>query len=467
MKTRHIFILAIVLVLLIAGVVFQQLQKPAELTTEEYAPLDLSFDSAQVAKLQIGKGSGDTDNPFFLFAVIKSDPGPAWSIPDFSGARADQNKIDQFLKEIREAKGELRANDPSLFSDFAVDKDQAFQVILSDKDWKSLLTFYIGAKRAGASGLFVRQEGSNTVYMTHANLLGLMGFYGDTETEKPAMDYWAALDLVKPEDAGKVERLEITRMNGREIAAASVAREADPADSTKKRWKYLRADLPFALDAEKVRQFLSSIPNWKASKALDPKAKDYGFAKPHWQMKLGLEGGEEIVLTAGAEDEESNAVYMQVSREPVVFQLPRYYFQNFDIDDSKFFVDNPLSIEPEKTVKLIVHADANEFSLTPKEKKWDSLVGYLNDLKTLTVTKLLFSSEDQKKVKAQGRHWLEIQMEGASPVLLDIGNMISEQTKEYAARKRDGTEPFAIPEFVFKRFFENLDRLAEPKSNTS
>ena len=141
----------------------------------------------------------------------------------------------------------------------------------------------------------------------------------------------------------------------------------------------------------------------------DPAAKDYGFDRPRWQMKLGLEGNQELVIKAGDEDPETKAIYMQVTGEPVVFQLPSYNYQNIDIDDSKFFIDNPLEINPEKIEKLSLHTDTKNLQFNPKEKKWDSLTNYLNDLKTLSVVGLLFESAEQKKSEASNRFWIEIQ----------------------------------------------------------
>lgn len=462
MKPKQLIFLAIVLTILAGAVFLRGLRKPAEIAQEEFAPIDLSFDWEKVSKIQIGKGGGD-EKSLTLFTMIKSDKGQ-WHIPDFGNARTDQEKITRLFDEIRKSKGELRAKDPALFPDFKIGEHDAYRILLFDSDWKSILSLYIGAKLGGDNLIFIRRGDANDVYLSEANLLGELGIYGDPEKEKPTMEYWAATDIVKIE-TDQVSKIETRRFQqGSEILTTSVVREVEPADPTKKKWRYTRPGTPFVLDAEKIKQFLLTLGSWRATKVLDAKAKDYGFANPSWQMRLRVEGSQELTLTAGAQDPETQSYYMQSSLEPVVFLLNWHYFENFDIDDSKFFADNPLSVDPEKTEKLVIQAEAKKMSLEPKAKKTDAVTSYLNDLKSLTVAKLLFDPAEQKKVKTPSRYSIEIQKEGSPPKTLDVGDIISEQTKQYAVIKRGESQPFAISEDMFKKLFENLERLSEPKA---
>jgi hypothetical protein len=466
-KPKQILVLAVILLLLIVGVVIKSLQKPAELATQELTPLDLSFDAGTVGKIQISKSvpasNAQAENAITIIRNKPPEPD-GWKIPDFMNARADKEKIERFLKEIHDAKGELRAKDKSLHKDFGIDGESAFRVTLFDNEWRQILGMLIGTKRAGSGNLFVRMDGSDAVYMTDAQLLTEMGIYGDPEKEKPKKEHWAALNLADF-DVSKVEKLETHRFQGgKDTLAAGVMREADPADTAKKKWKFLRPEPPFALDAEKVKQFLSSINAWRASKAMDPKAKDYGLDKPQWQLKLGIEAGDEIIITAGGNtDPESKAYYLQTSRSNVVYEYPDYYFKNLDIDDSKFFVDNPLEIDHDKIERLLIVAGKQEMSFNPKAKKWDSLSNYLSELKSFSATRLLLDPSEAKKVQSPSHYRIEIQREGApAPFILDVGEAISETPKEYAAVKR-GAVPFAISEYNYKKLFDNLARLVEPK----
>ena len=58
MKTSQVFTLGVILLILIAAVIIKQQQKPAQLATEIYAPLDLSFDKDKVTRIAMVKGTG-------------------------------------------------------------------------------------------------------------------------------------------------------------------------------------------------------------------------------------------------------------------------------------------------------------------------------------------------------------------------------------------------------------------------
>ncbi len=457
MKSKQILILALILGVLVLGVLAKQFQKPAELATQEYAPLDLSFDSGNIASIEISKAGAASP-------IQLAKENNAWKVTSLWNARADQDKINRFFDAIKGAQGELRGTDQALFADFGIEDNKAFLIDLKDGTQKSVLTLLIGTKKADYASLFVRKKGVNLVYLTNANLLAEMGIYGDPAAENPAGDYWVSTSLLQIQ-IDSIQKLETKRlMNGQGIVTAAVLDTPNLLDSTKKQWQFLRNDLPFALDAEKVKQYLNGLTTWRAQKVLDPNAKDHGFLKPTWQLTLTSQGGKQITMTAGGRDAASESVYMKVSSEPVVFQLSKYYFENMDIDDSRFFVDNPLGIDPDQTEKLVTRAGKTEMRFSPKEKKGDALAGYLNDLKTFSVSKLMFNAADQKKVRSPSATFIEIEKSGAPSQRIDVGEMISQETKEYAALKRGHAQVFTIPEDSFKKLFDNLNRLTEPKS---
>ena len=97
MKTKQIIILGIILGLLGTAVVIRRFQKPPELKTEEFAPLDLSFDTTALEKIQVFKGKDEK-----LAELVKT--GGSWSVANFFNARADRDKINPWIKKIQEVK---------------------------------------------------------------------------------------------------------------------------------------------------------------------------------------------------------------------------------------------------------------------------------------------------------------------------------------------------------------------------
>ena len=468
MKLKQVFVLSGIFILLMVGVFVRNLQKPSELVTEEYVPLNLSFEPNQIMKIKIKKGQaeppqgaraveGATQERVGIYTELVKDKNQR-KVVTLSNAHADQKKIEDLLTELRQMKGELRGKGKELFGDFGIHEEGTFHILFQDAAGFPVLNLILGNKKANGS-VFIRQKDSEEIYLTEANLFNSIGIYGDPEDEEPDSNYWAATELI-PADLGKVKSVEMCRFrDGNKILTVGLVK-----DLQKKKWKYTQEPVPFALDSEKVGQFLNTVKSVRAQKALDPKARDYGFSKPTWQMKLGLESGEEIVVTTAGLDSKTNAYPVQVSTEPVVFQVPKYYLENLDVDDSKFFVNNPFNVEVGKIEKLIVHTDKTVLSFKPNEKKWSGLENYLNDLKNFKVTRLLFETEQQKKARSPASFAIEIQREGEPLQALEVGALISEASKEYAVLKRNIDQPFAISESVFKQLFENLDRLTEPKA---
>lgn len=461
MKIKHLIIFGVLLLLLVAAVVLKHFQKPPELATEDFVPLHFSLDAAQVAKIEIGKGKDPK-----IVELAKNETG-AWILPTFFKARADEKKIQNLFKAIREATGELRAKDKALFPDFGLADDTAFRInFLGPKD-QPIFILFLGTKVTHYAASFIRKAGADQVFYTEADLYAKIGLYEDPEKTLPQNDFWAGLIPVTPQLDMTDEILAKRFTGGKEIITSHVRREVVPGDLSKKIWKYQRPGVPFALDADKIKQYLKSFETRTATKALDPKAKDYGFSKPKWQMKLHQDNGQEILITAGGDESDKNAVFLQVSNEPVVYQISNYQYDGLNIDDSNFFVANPLAVDSETLEKIFIHSPSGEVNISPKTDKRAPVTQYMNNLKGLLVSKLAFDPAQKINSKSGQLNWIEIKKEGVSETFfLDVEGAPIEPDKNYLAQKRDGTQPFLISESTFKNLFQNLDAL-KPAPETS
>lgn len=451
MKQKQLANLAVVFVVLALLVTLKNTRKPKELTTQEFASLNLSFDMELVASVDLFRPK-EKDQEEYV-EMVREDKG--WKIKSFLNARADSKKIGDFLKAVQSAQGEIRGKDKSLFKDFGIGEEDAYGIRLQDSKGKNILDLRLGLKKVGSGSFFIRKEGSDLVYLSEADLFGKMGIYGDPKEESLGHDYWAAknvLDL-KPEE---VKALEVKRPFKGEGTAAGVSRA--PADL--RSWKFHRTDLPFKIGPEKVINFIESFKTWGAQRIADPKEKDYGFDSPRWQLILTPVDGEPVTVTAVLPDPETKSVPIQVSSEPVVFLMAPYYAENMNADDGRFFEDNPLGVDAGKIQTLAVHADKKHFELHPKDKQWEGLTRYLEELKNFRPSKLIFDPEMKKKAKG-GRYWIQIVKEGApEPLFLDFGDKISDT--EYVVSIRGNAYPFAAADAYFQQFFEDTARLEAP-----
>ncbi len=459
MKKNQLITLILIFAVLSALVFVKQMQKPKELATQEYVPLDIKVDPKSVTSVEIIKPIGKEEE----FVDLKKT-GTQWNLKSLSNARADENKIEELLKEVQKIQGEMRANDKALLKDFEIQDDQAVRITLKGSDSKTLLDLMVGLKKPDNRTTFIRKAGSNAIYLTPADIFGKLGIFGTPKDEKIDNQYWASSALCDiPTE--KIAGLEVKHiMNGKDDVRASIYRQASASDPSKKEWKYTRTDLPFELDANKAQTFFSSFKTWRAQKVIDPKKGDnFEFDKSTWQLTFKLDDGKSVVIKAGKTDKDAGATYMQVSSEPVVFLLSGYYYENMDTDDSRFFADNPLGIENAKISKLVVTTDKNRWEVSPKTKTWDSLSQYLDELKNFNVSRLLFQSEDLKKVRTPSKFSIEITKEGAAaPVTLDFGDLTKESPKEYAVVVRGKHAPFSVSEVIRNNAFDKTDRLSPP-----
>ncbi|MBI3316655.1 MAG: DUF4340 domain-containing protein [Candidatus Omnitrophica bacterium] len=462
MKPKQIIFLAILFGVLVIAVTVKNFQKPAELATQEFTPLDLSLNVDEIEKIEITKPkSGDVEKEEYVeLHKMKGE----WRVKSLYDARAEEDKVKALLEEIKNAKGELRARDKELHADFKIKEEEALGIKLSTSSGATALHLLVGMRKSGQM-IFIRKSGEDTVYLTEADLMGQVGLFGDTDREGLSSDFWASMVLAEP-DPEKVDKFEIHRLEGGDFISASLEKAPDPADASRKIWQFSRPlQNPFKADPEKVKLYLENIKTWRAQKVLDPQAKDYGFSKPQWKLIITQEGGQTLEITAPAPDETTKSYPMKVTDKPVIFQLIHYYFENLDADDSRFYTDeNLLGIENEKIVKLVIYAGKKEMKFNPKERTWDALTNYMNSLKSdFHIKRLLFHPSDQKKVRANASTWIEIQKEGEASKFIDLGDKISPDSPEYAAQLRGTGIPFAIEESLFKKLVENLDPLAEPK----
>ena len=159
-------------------------------------PFSPSFEIERVERIQLGKASpaSSPQSPQLVTLVKAKQPDASnWRIPDLSNARADERKIERLLKELRLSKGELVGRDPSLFPNFGLRNEEAFQLSLFDGNWTPLFTLLIGAKKEGAQ-TFVREPGSNGVYRVKGDLLEAMGVQGDPTRENVGQDFWVKME---------------------------------------------------------------------------------------------------------------------------------------------------------------------------------------------------------------------------------------------------------------------------------
>ncbi len=454
MKRSHLLILGIILSFLAIGVALKQFAKPKELSTEVFASLGFAFDMSSVSKIEIFKGAGSDKG------ILLVKEGANWQAKSLANAHADQEKIENFLKKILEAKGELRGTSKSLFSGFGIGPEEAFHVKLSNSTGSELLHFLIGAKKKAQEEVFVRRSESEQIFFTDTNFPLATGIHRDSSDAILESGYWASTQMIDF-DTNQVVSLRVARrFDGQEIVTAQALLETDSKDPSKKGWKFVRNDLPFPIDGEKVVQFLELLKTSKAEEAIDPAHAKLDFSSPLITIDIGFKNSPAINLRVISLGGDASSYPAQVSGSPVLFHLFPFLFENLQIDDSHFFKEKALAITKEHLEKLVIHSDGATTTVDPGAKDWKGLAAYLKDIESFQVKALVFDSKQKKKVKSPAKYALEIYETNELPQILDVGDPL-EDKNGYAAVMHGNSVPFVIQNWVFQKLFENLKRLEE------
>lgn len=453
MNKKNLIVLGIVLGVLILGVIFQKVHKAPEYAQPAYTPLEANFKSEEISKVMISKGKEAS------IELVKTEN--VWRIPSLFNVRADESKIEDLFQILKKSEGDVRAPDDSLDADFGISSDKAFQILLFSSDNKEVAGFALGTVRSEYGEVFIRKSGEKPVYSVSQDIFQSLGIYGEPEEKKLEPGFWASQNPF----ANKMfptQKFELHKMvSGQPVLWAGVDRiETAVAEKTESSWKFIRGNNPFDIDQEKVALFLKELSGWGAQKVVSP---DHAVKNPDWTFSLTLTDGKALQAWAKADEKDADVYYFKTSIEDTVYQVSRFKLENILIDDSHFYVSNPLRMD-ESINQIVIHAKNETISLRPKEQKTEEIITYINNLKTLAVEKLLLEDSQKELVKPGGDYWIRIEKDKADPYTLDFGSVLPGDSKEYAARMRTETVAFAVQESFFKNLFDL--KFFDQKSNS-
>lgn len=448
MKPRQLIVLVVIMVILITLVMVKKAQVPPEITQEEFTELDINVDDTKVETIEIGKGSGPA-----MLRMQKE--GETWRIPDKWNAPVSRDKVTSALGMLKDLKGELRASSADLFTDFGIGDDKAFFVRMKDAEDKDLLHFLIGTEQPRYSSSFIRLKDRNDVFLVDYNLLLTFGIY-ETDTSEIKDSFWTDLRMLDF-DSAAIKGVRIDRRVDANVRTLELKKVED-AEAERGRWTFVRQGLPFGVDASKVTDFLEELKRLSGTTYHDPVGE--GYALDPFYMQVMLDAGEgastHVLTVGGSAGEGSESRYVRTTYLGPILALSTYSLNILDIDESRFFPANPLAIDTAKLTSVTVHGPSGERSV--KAEAFEQEKEVLDTLQGFSVSRLLVSDAEGKKVKAKGGWWIEIVPKEGDSLTLDIGEALDEGAAEYAAQLRNNTLPFAISKDLYDRISELLSK---------
>lgn len=337
MRPRQIIILSIIFGMLVFGILLKSWIRSADdhaAATRNGLVALAAFDPVKLERIRITRGGRPP-------AVELAKENGVWKVKSLWDAKGDPAKIENFIKNLRAAQGELRGSGKNLFEDFGIQDADAFSIELFGTGNALLQDFRLGTKQAGDRAFFIRKVAGEDIYLVEMNMAELLGMFAGLGESAPPSLFWADMSLFDL-DSEKVTKITVQKVKGNvKTMTAGVELIKDPKDPAKSSWVFLqRADRSYLLDPEKVVRFIATLNSIKAQKVVDPAGKDYGLENPGWEIAV-TEGDRETLLSIGGQDEKEKGCFVKISGNPAIFILGATYTGDLEIDDTRFAKEIP------------------------------------------------------------------------------------------------------------------------------
>ncbi len=321
MKTRPLFILVAILIVLIGLRYVQKSSHESTLAESGFATLFPAVATGEIGRLVIdGPGPG---------AIELLRGGDVWRVETSHGHPAAGDKMERLLGELVGLKGEFRSDRESVLADYALDDKRAVHLKAYDLSGKELGHLLLGERLTGAAGFFAMKAGEKSAYAASGNLIGDIGVWG--ETRDPVAKTFLDLKAFTV-DRQQVDAITLTTGDKRLELAKAFAAPADTGAAGRSQYRWLAGQRE--LDRAKADGVLGALASIQAQNVLDPAA-EHGFAGARRAVELKLADGSTRRLEFGGPVSAPEAgVALRVSGGGAVYlvyeNLPERIFKTRD-----------------------------------------------------------------------------------------------------------------------------------------
>ncbi|MBM4116854.1 DUF4340 domain-containing protein [bacterium] len=286
MKTRPLFILGAVLLVLIGLKFVQRSSHESKLSQPSFEVLFPAVATGDIGRLVIdGPGAGKIE-------LTRS--GMDWRVDTSYGHPAAADKLERLLGGLVGLRGEFRSDRESVLADYALDEKRAVHLIAYDLGGKELGHLLLGERLSGAAGCFAMKAGEKRAYAAGGNLLGDIGVWGENREPSPR----GLLDLgVFSVDRQQVNGVALSDGDKTLTLAKTFDAPADTSAAGRAQYRWLAGKKE--LDRAKTDALLGALASIRATDVLDPAA-EHGFAAARRGVELSLADGSTRRLEFGA-----------------------------------------------------------------------------------------------------------------------------------------------------------------------
>jgi len=330
LKTRHLAVLAIILIVL-ALISFLQRNRHAR-DTGQSATSTLIADTWTMDNLsRVVLGFGDDAE-----MVVMSNTPEGWVLSSSWGAAVSTQRLESLLRGVSGLTGEFRSDRSSVLADYGLDDNNGVTIRGMGTDGNQAFAVQVGGKPERHPGSFVRLPDQDAVYVTATSLLTPLGLYNGPEP--PSGRHFLELEVLDLERQDVDTILLVDAHGKRRLVKEFAVIEPAPDDTTaagpqedRLTWEW-RLDSPggAALTKTTTDAILGAACRLRATDVGDPTvpAAHYGLDTPVHRAVLVMANGRKVTLnfgtTVAAESEQPVGTWLRVDDEPTVWLVNDY-----------------------------------------------------------------------------------------------------------------------------------------------
>lgn len=324
MQNKYLIVFACLLVGLIGIYIVQKQSAKIAVVQTGIEQLLPDQDLDKVHEIRVRRGGQKS-----ALVLTRSDQG--WSMPGYFDAPVNSRKIESFLQDIKDLRGEKRASSKDVFAAFGVEDDKAVTLEFLNKEGEPLFTILAGKQGPIGNSGFVRRKDQLEVYLAEKNLPAFFGLFGD-DRQPPQPELWADLELLKDSQASWTA-VELIRPGAvfsfvkqhRQVPAEAGEKAAGRPPAAEV-WRQ-RGPVHPQLNEEAIQSSLNALANLQAMRLADPAEIDaYGLEAPPYQAKISLNDGKTIQLLINR-PQDKGPVYAKLADKKEIYELTEEQLQ--------------------------------------------------------------------------------------------------------------------------------------------
>jgi len=331
-------------------------------------------------------------NPDEKLVLARADED--WVVASKFNAPATDSKVDDFLDDLVNLKGEFRADAETdeAKAEFQLADDSAFRVqAFTGEGDEPAIDVFVG-KAPSRSNVFMRKAGEDSVYVEAVNLRQQAGVYGEDFDAAPKPDSWldkVAVDLDKdtitkvaatyPDKSWVVEKKAVETEAPAEKSAEDTeetegeTEEAAPTEpEVTYAWALVEGGVDDTFKQPGLDKVLNSLNSLRATDVVDPETPgEWGLEEPGFKLTVSREEEDDLTIEGGRPDPASDG-YIRVGGEDatVVYKLSKFTFEQLFPKGSDLFDLPQLSLAENQIDRIALEAPDGRFVAMKQGDAW-------------------------------------------------------------------------------------------------